>query len=141
MTTGGDVDLYRELVETKLENGLNSLKEQHEKLHEEARKEHQADISVLKDECDQIQIAIEKLGYQLTEVANSLKAHKEGLPHAIDLRIEERRKTFAEQSWAFTKKAAQVISALVTIIVSIIIIRAWMTGGLTSIDMATSIPT
>ena len=139
MTGGGDVDLYRELVETKIENGLNEIRSHNERLSQEARKDTDADLKVIKDECDQIQIAIEKLSGQMTEMMTGFKSFRDNLPNAIDEHLEQRRKSTMTHLWDFCRAIFNYLPQVLAAVVSIIIIWAWLTGKLSAIDAATGI--
>lgn len=136
----GDVDLYRELVETKIENGLNGIKDHTEKVLAEARKDTDADLKVIKDECDQIQITLERVSTQITELSTSLRSFKENLPQAIDKHLEQRHKSWMAHVWGATKVFVTWLPTIITIIVGLIIIRAWLSGEMSPTEAALSMP-
>lgn len=135
----GDVDLYRELVESKIENGLNGIKDHTEKVLAEAQKDTDADLKVIKDECDQIQITLERVSSQIADLSASFKSFKDNLPKAIDDHLEQRHKSFVAHMWSWCCHIFNYLPQVLAAIVSIIIIWAWMTGKLSALDAATGI--
>ena len=135
----GEIDIYRELVETKIENGLNDIKGHTERVLSEAQKNTDADLKVIKDECDQIQMTLERVSTQITELASSFRTFKDNLPQAIDDHLEHRHKSFIAHAWSWCCHIFNYLPQVLAAIVSIIIIWAWMTGKLSALDAATGI--
>lgn len=126
MTERGDYDIHRELLETKLVTGLNAIRSDSEKLYQESKRELHTDLDELREK-------IEALNTSVTEVLGLI----ESIPDLIDNHLKSRRVNMWRLAMSFVRNWVPMI---LTIIVSLIIIRAWLSGEMSGTEAAMNMP-
>ena len=126
MSEGAEYELHRELLETKLVTGLNAIRSDSEKLYRESQQELHSDMDELREK-------IEALNSSVTEVLT----HIESIPDLIDHHLKARRVNTMRVVMTFVKNWVPLV---LTIIVSLIIIRAWLSGEMSGTEVAMNLP-
>lgn len=140
MVDGANGDIYKELIDEKFGNLRSAALADNETRYSELKQEIVQDFDALKTELEETKTAVHELSDQIKKLANNIFELRDGLPEAIDSRIEERRQTFAQGAWRIAKRVMSWIPTIVTIIVGLIVIRAWLSGELSGTEAALSMP-